>query len=401
MDLTGAVRRQPLRVGPRWSHVLGVRVGRPGMSAPDAGWVIGSPRQARRMVASGVWGRSWLITPVALALVLSGCTPDPLDQKRSASAEVLEAVVPDDEPGCSAAVAIDGDVVWAQARGLADVDTGAPLETSTPIHIASVGKQFTAMAVLMLAEQGALSVEDSPADHLDGLPPWTEDLTLNDLMHHTSGIAEFLEVPLSDFGPPPLNNGDILEFVRTSPNAQPGTPGTWSYSNTNYTLLADIIAEVTGVEFDEWMQANVFTPLELEARIGPQTPSDPIGYEAVGEGFLVAEPFVWDVVGPGFVTMTPSELARWGDQLRAPSLVSDDTLDDALSDGVPVGDGWSYGPGLLVAEDGTLVHDGAGAGHETNFGVSDDRHTTIAISCNHDGLHLPTVLEDLAAVWID
>ncbi|MEU1972133.1 serine hydrolase domain-containing protein [Microbacterium sp. NPDC019599] len=316
------------------------------------------------------------------------------------STELFEAVVPDDAPGCSAAVAIDGDVVWAQARGVANLETGADWETSTPIHIGSVGKQFTAMAVLMLAEQGALSLEHSPADHLDGLPAWAEDLTLNDLMHHTSGIANFLALPVSVFGEPPLNNEDILEFVRTSPHAHRGTPGRWSYSNTNYTLLADIVAEVTGVHFEEWMQENVFAPLELEARIGPPVPSDPVGYDALGGDFKVAEPFVWDVVGPGFVTMTPSELARWGDQLRVPALVSAETLDDALSDGAPIEDGWSYGPGLWVADDGTLGHEGVGAGHYTNFGVSADRHTTAVIACNQDGVNLRTLMDELAPVWI-
>ena len=266
------------------------------MSTPDPGRV----RSGRQRVEPGVLRRSWFPVLAALALVISGCATDPLDQKGAASSGILEAVAPDDAPGCSAAVALDGDIVWAEARGMANVDTGAHFETSTPIHIASVGKQFTAMAVLMLDEQGALSLEDSPADHLDGMPAWAEDLTLKDLMHHTSGIADYLEVPLSDFGEAPLNNDDILEFVRTSPNAQPGTPGTFSYSNTNYTLLADIVTEVTGVEFAQWMQANVFTPLELDARIGPQKPSDPVGYDAILDEFRVAEPLAWHAVGSGF-----------------------------------------------------------------------------------------------------
>ncbi len=74
---------------------------------------------------------------------------------------------------------------------------------------------------------------------------------------------------LSNFGTPPLTNADALEFVRTSPLAHLGTPGEFDYSNTNYALLADIVAEVTGTEFATWMETNVFAPLDLEARIGP------------------------------------------------------------------------------------------------------------------------------------
>jgi CubicO group peptidase (beta-lactamase class C family) len=180
--------------------------------------------------------------PVVVLVAISGCTPDPVDAKRTASTAILEAGLPDDAPGCSAAIAVDGEVVWADARGLANIDESAGFTTSTPIHIASTGKQFTAMAVLMLAERGDLSLDESPAVYLDGLPEWAEQLTLNDLMHHTSGIRDVVSLPASVFGTPPLTNADALEFVRTSPLAQRGTPGEYDYSNTNYALLADIVA---------------------------------------------------------------------------------------------------------------------------------------------------------------
>ena len=114
-----------------------------------------------------------------LLVAISGCTADPVEAKRTASTAILEAGVPDDAPGCSATISVDGDVVWAEARGLASLDKGAEFETSTPIHIGSVGKQFTAMAVLMLAERGDLSLDESPAVYLDGLPGWAEDVTRN------------------------------------------------------------------------------------------------------------------------------------------------------------------------------------------------------------------------------
>ncbi|MCR2799605.1 MULTISPECIES: serine hydrolase domain-containing protein [unclassified Microbacterium] len=348
----------------------------------------------------------WRLSRVARVAILvvglaamCGCAADPVEAKRTASTTILEASVSDDEPGCSAAVAVDGDVVWAEARGLANVDTGAEFETSTPIHIGSVGKQFTAMAVLMLADRGDLSLDESPAVYLDGLPAWAEDLTVNDLMHHTSGINDVLSMSLSNFGTPPLRNADALEFVRTSPLAHLGTPGEFDYSNTNYALLADIVAEVTGTEFAAWMETNVFAPLDLEARIGPPVPSDPRGYKDVGAEFSEVEAWPWVLTGPGFVTMTLSDLVRWGDELREPSLVSAETLADAMSNGAPVDDGYTYGPGLLVSPDGVLEHDGAGAGHYTAFGVSADRHTAAAVSCNQDGIDMAGIGDELVETW--
>lgn len=343
---------------------------------------------------------AYVAIPVALLAALSGCAADPVEAKRTASTAILEAGVPDDGPGCSAAVAVDGEVVWAEARGLANLETGAEFETSTPIHIGSTGKQFTAMAVLMLAERGELALDESPAAYLDGLPAWAQELTLNDLIHHTSGIRDVLTLSPSYFGTPPLTNADALEFVRTSPAAQPGTPGEYEYSNTNYALLGDIVAVVTDTEFAAWMETNVFAPLDLEARIGSPAPSDPLGYarEVNGE-FSEVEALPWVLNGTGFVTMTLSDLVRWGDQLREPSLVSADTLADALSDGAPADEGSTYGPGLFVTSDGALVHPGRGAGHYTTFGVSADRHTTGAVSCNQDGIDLAGMSEDLAETW--
>ena len=78
--------------------------------------------------------------PLVLLVAISGCAANPVDTKRTASTAILEAGVPDDAPGCSAAIAVDGEVVWAEARGLANLETGAEFETSTPIHIALDGK---------------------------------------------------------------------------------------------------------------------------------------------------------------------------------------------------------------------------------------------------------------------
>jgi len=337
--------------------------------------------------------------PVALLVTISGCAADSLDAKRTASSAILEAGVPDDTPGCSVAVAVDGEVVWAEARGLANLETGAEFKISTPIHIGSSGKQFTAMAVLMLAERGDLSLDESPAAYLDGLPEWAEELTLSDLLHHTSGITDVLSLSPSYFGTPPLTNADALEFVRTSPAAHPGTPGEYEYSNTNYALLADIVAEVTETEFTAWMEKNVFAPLDLEARIGPPNPSDPMGYRAVGTEFSEVDAFPWVLNGPGFVTMTLSDLARWGDQLRKPSLVSAETLADALSNGAALDDGYTYGPGLFVSADGALGHPGEGAGHYTGFEVSADRHTTGTMACNQNGLDMAGMGDELLEIW--
>ena len=278
-----------------------------------------------------------------------------------------------------------------------------PLETSTEVNLDSVSKQFTAIAILMLAERGDLALEDSPADYIDGLPAWAEDLTLNDLMHHASGIADFTLQSPDTFGPPPITNPAILDWVRTAEYVQVGTPGLWSYSNTNYNLLADVIGAVTGEPFDSWMQANVFDPVDLDLELWVYGPSTAVGHLWEAGEFVPVENGVWEDAGSGGIMMTASELARWGDHIRTSSLVSAATFEQALADAVPrnVLSG-SYGPGLIIERDGSLHHAGAGDddGDFVQFAVSPDRHTTFAVSCNQSGIDIVGQLRELEEIWL-
>src|SRR5215213_4328119 len=146
-----------------------------------------------------------LLATVLLATVLlAACTAsEAVDRDPAASPaasvtehadrsdELLSENLAVDEPGCSAAVGIEGEVVWAAARGTADLATSRPLDPDTTLDIASVSKQFTAAAVLLLEQDGRLSLDDPLDDWVPGLPPWARQVTLDDLVHHTSGIPDY------------------------------------------------------------------------------------------------------------------------------------------------------------------------------------------------------------------
>ena len=98
----------------------------------------------------------------------------------------------DIEPGCSAAVGERGQVLWQSQRGLAVLQPESPITAATAFDIGSVSKQFTALAAALLAENGRLSLDDTVAEHLDGYPDWAGQVTLSQLVHHTSGIPEII-----------------------------------------------------------------------------------------------------------------------------------------------------------------------------------------------------------------
>ena len=330
-------------------------------------------------------------------LVVAGCAPG--DPRGDRAGERLDEALGDEEgPGCSAAVAEDGEVVWTYVRGLADVENEIPIDTATRFNIGSVSKQFTATAALMLAERGALALDDPIAEHVDGLPPWAEGVTVWDLMTHTSGIVDLA------FGDPDetVDLQDRLAALIEHRSAHREKTA-HHYANDNYVLLGLVVEAAAGGDLPGWMKDNVFEPYELDMAIDPAAVEDDvaIGYRESWAPFTPS-PNSYEVAGPTGVIASLSELAEWGDHYRDPVTLPPGALERALDAAEPVpgrDQGWRYGPGVFVFEDGLIAHDGFDAGIGTHFAVSPDRGTTLAISCNRQIGDSGGVVEDLEEIW--
>jgi CubicO group peptidase (beta-lactamase class C family) len=355
------------------------------------------------------WSALWPGT-LTVALALTGCssTSDPGSAPGSTSApptlssaedvaslaaasdDFLERTLADDEPGCSASVGIEGEVVWAGARGVADLSTGRRLETTTSFDIASVSKQFTATAVLLLALDDRLTLDDPVARWVPGLPAWSREVTVEHLMHHTSGIPDFI-APLIAGGSAltdRVTQRDTLDAIASmTPTDPPGTR--IAYSNSGYVLLAEVVREASGRSLPEFAREHIFERLGLDMAFDPAGASPDNDDESAARGYARDgagaewEPAGarWEMVGPGFVQTTPSELVRWADNYRTGELGGDELLDAQLADPVDAGRD-EYAAGILIGPGGELWHDGDWAGFLSTLVVSDDRRTALAVSCN-------------------
>lgn len=282
---------------------------------------------------------------------------------------------------------------------MAVLDPPTPITTDTMFHIASVSKQFTAQAVTLLAQQGKLSLDDTVADHLDGYPAWARKVTLSQLIHHTSGLPDALDVTIEQ-GVAFDTLVTRRQLLRTTAEirkleAEPGEHP--SYSNTNYLLLAAVIEEVAGQTFDEHLRQTFFEPLDLAMTVDPRPPApeQASGYNPIGTGFEIAENN-WEVGGPGGLHSTPTDLARWGDNYRTGvgSVITDPTqgavriqFEDA-----------SYGTGIVVTDDDILTHTGRWIDTTAEFIVSADREVSIAVLCNTD-LDPRSIVDGLMRTW--
>jgi CubicO group peptidase (beta-lactamase class C family) len=309
---------------------------------------------------------------------------------RAARSDAVLSAVPAGGPGCSAAAAMEGRVVWANARGLADVAAGTPLTTATRFDIASVSKQFTATAVLLLSFDGALAVTDPLSAHVAGLPAWADRVNIDQLIHHTSGIPDY-DLMLTQRGIPittPTTQQDALDVLAgvTDLKFEPGS--THEYSNSNYLLLAEVVKAASGRPLGEFLASRVFEPLHLDMAVQPgdRAADVAVGYQQLNQQLSHVDP-QWQQVGDGAVITTPTELARWGDNYRT-GQVGGPRLLAAITDGsvATASDPQAprYGAGVYLLPNGFIGHNGGWAGHLTVLTISPDRRTTLAVSCNRD-----------------
>ncbi len=336
---------------------------------------------------------------VPAVLLLAACNPLPAVTPMTSIAdgvqqsdELLAAALDPTKPGCSAAVGSEGAVAWAGAVGLADVDAGLPLTTESVFDLASVSKQFTAVAILLLVHDGAISLSDALSDHLAGLPSWADTVTLEQLLHHRSGIPDY--TPLLGVSPEqPASQADaIAALTKTELAFDSGSR--FEYSNSNYILLAEVVETITAQPLATVLADRVFGPLELDMRLDPAYSDPAVAVPYLGGSADSRSP--WTQVGDGSVFTTPSELVRWADVYRTDPF---DVLDDALDSAEDIGDGTRYGPGVMVAADGSLSHLGGWSGFVAAFTVSADRTTAVAVQCN-DGTQDPRRIADaLTKIW--
>jgi CubicO group peptidase (beta-lactamase class C family) len=268
--------------------------------------------------------------------------------------ELLAAQYPPGGPGACAQVAVDGEPLLRKGYGLADVGAGVPVTLATVFDLASVSKQFTGLAVLLLARRGLLAPGDDVRRYLpelSGLPLAGRPLVLGDLLHHTSGLPDYVAyVPPEEY--PPFTNARLLGWVAGQEFVfAPGSRGVFlddreAYSNTNYALLATVVERVSGRAFPDFLRAEVFGPLGMADSV-----CDPWGvgrarrYGPAGEP--VGRPRDIPTYGDGNVYGSAEDFLRWDAGLACPTLVERDWLEraftpGALDDGTETDYAWGW-----------------------------------------------------------
>jgi CubicO group peptidase (beta-lactamase class C family) len=320
------------------------------------------------------------LSVVLLAIAILAIRPVPsIGQDAAALERRVDSLFAQHQRGLSPGVAVvvvrDGEVVFRKGYGYASLEHRVPITTSTVFDAASVSKQFAGLAVQMLVEQGKLALSDDIRKYIPEMHAFDPPITIEHLLHHTSGLRDWpgmLQIAGWRFDDV-ITFEHILRFAQAQRTLNFPTGTEHTYSNTNYNLLAEIVARVTGRSFRAWTDENIFRPLGMTSshfrdNIGEVFPNRAFSYtrapdsswRAVGNGLLAQ--------GSSSLFTTADDLAKWlvnlGTRSVGGAAVERMLVPGKLNDGKAI----KYASGVLVDTwrgIPMITHNGGWAGFST------------------------------------
>src|SRR5262249_1430983 len=317
-----------------------------------------------------------------------------------------------DSPGCALAVIKDGSIVYKRGYGAADLDHDIPISPGSGFHVGSVSKQFTAFAILLLAQQGKLSLDDPVRRYIPELRDFGTPLTLRHLMHHISGLRDQWNLLIMSgwrLSEDVVRNEDVLDLVSRMKELN-FTPGEQHvYCNTGYTLLAEIVKRVSGQSLREFADANIFKPLGMTRTFfrddhAVVVKNQAYAYNAAPGGTFKLSVPNYDTVGASSLLTTVEDLARWDQNFYDFRVGGRTIIEQMQTPGVlNSGEKITYAMGLAVVKYKGLrvVELSRGdAGYLSHLMRFPDQRFSVACLCNVGGANPSLLARQVADIYL-
>jgi len=329
------------------------------------------------------------------------------DKQRTAIEMLLADYNTTSSPGVVLAIGQGSDVLLHDCYGMANLDHDVAITQDTIFHVASVSKQFTAAAIALLVQDGQIDLDDPVSRYIGEFPDFDRKVTIRHLAHHTSGLRDqwhLLALSGWRYSRDLISNADVMSMIaqQRDLNFAPGSDHL--YSNSGYTIMAEIVARVSGMSFREFTDKRIFNPLGMNQTFFRDNFREVVrhqayGYVSAGGGY---ESCVtnFDTVGATSLMTTPADLLKWGANFSHRQ-VGGDVLNEhmlrrfTLSSGKTI----DYAFGLRLSHDrgfDIYSHNGADAGYRANFVHVPHDDVTIALACN-----VPMAMEQVTGGVLD
>jgi CubicO group peptidase (beta-lactamase class C family) len=342
-------------------------------------------KRAFRMRAGPSLARGLLVLGAGLLLPACGSHQRELTVKVDALMQAYQG----DVPGAALLVLRDGQTVIRRAYGLSELAPRTPSTPATNYRLASMTKEFTAAAVLLLAQEHRLSLDDVLTRWLPHLPPVADNITIRELLTHTSGVLDYEELMAKDTQVP-LHDSDVLHLLEAQ-NRTYFPPGSaYRYSDSGYALLALIVARVSGGDFASFLRQRIFLPLGMRNTVAYEAGISSVadrafGYSQQGGAWVrTDQSLTSSVLGDGGVYSSIDDLARWDAALYGSQLLKPEVLRMAFSPQVATDDpDVHYGFGWRVTGE-TVWHSGESIGFRNVIVRWPQQHLTVVILSNRN-----------------
>lgn len=312
-----------------------------------------------------------------------------------------------DKPGYSIIITKKDSIIYKRNFGSADLDKKTPITETTIFDIASASKQFTGMAIALLEEQGKININDKIIKYLPDLSQVMSDITVYQLVHHTSGIRDWPSLfALKGWQPEkPLSLDDIYEIIKKqeSLNFTPGTE--FSYSNSNYNLLAKIVEAVTDKSFESWVHDNIFVPLGMENTyfVNNNLNENIVANSYYFDGNKYV-PFAnnLNAYGSSSIMSSTVDMLKWLTNFNCKILGGNDAINKITQKGnLNNSKTIDYGYGLYLTEikgEKANYHDGAWGGYRSGTVFFPEESVDIVFLSNNGTLNPQKILNDIADI---
>ena len=317
-----------------------------------------------------------------------------------------------DSPGCALGIVQQGKLVYQKGYGQANLEQNSPINPSTVFYIASTSKQFTAASIALLAKQNKLSLDDDIRKYLPELPVYDSTITIRHLIHHTSGIPDYLELlglagqRLDDVH----SEEEILELLsrQKSLSFKPGDQ--FLYSNSGYFLLGVIVKRVSGKPLAQFAEQHIFNPLDMTHSRFHDSRTRLVknraqGYFSSKEGEVRNYLTQFDRVGDGGLMTTVEDLYRWDRASENGTLGSKDFAGSLLTQGqLNNGNSLTYAFGLMIGQHRglrTISHGGSFIGFKSELLRFPEKRLSVICLCNHNAADATKLAKEVANIVLD
>lgn len=315
-------------------------------------------------------------------------------------------------PGCALGVIKDGKLIYARGYGLANMEYDIPNSASSVFRIGSTSKQFTAACIVLLAEQGKISLDNTLKDHFPDFPEYAKSITIRNLLNHTSGIRDYLTVAyLKGIGDDDYyKDSDIMKWLvnQNDLNFKPGDE--FLYSNSGYWLLGQIVNKVAGMNMADFAEKEIFKPLDMlnthfhndhtqivKNRASGYVPSDKDSYKI--------SMTTLDMIGDGGIFTTINDVKRWDDAYYNSSVLNKEFWNMMTQQGVlNNGEVIDYASGLMISEHKglkTIRHGGAFVGFRAELLRFPEQRLSIAIFANRGDANPSAMADQVADIMLN